>query len=374
VLRVLRGELTSSQAAQRNGLSEAQVDRWRDRFLAGATDALTEEAPARPGPAHRVYDSIADAVGHTPLVRLGGFAETACEVFAKVEFLNPMGSVKDRVARHMIRKAAADGRLNRGDVIVEASSGNTAMGLGMMAVLGGYRCKVVVRDRTSREKVASLRALGVEVETVDGTLPPEHPDSYNRVMERVVTETPDCYYPDQHNNRENNEAHYLSTGPEIWEQMGGAIDYFVAGMGTGGTISGVARYLKEQDPSIKVVGVDVEGSIFTDYFKHGRLVEPKPYLLEGLGDEEPIGCPEFELIDDMIQVSSRDAFHAARQLARSQAILAGGSSGAALLAVRELTRRLGDRPARVVTLFPDSGTRYLTTFYDDAWLAEKGAA
>ena len=161
----------------------------------------------------------------------------------------------------------------------------------MMAVLHGYRCKVVVRDRTSPEKIAALRALGVEVETVDGSLPPEHPDSYNRVMERVVAETPDCYYPDQHNNRENNEAHYEGTGPEIWEQMAGQIDVFVAGMGTGGTISGVARYLKEQDPTIQVVGVDVVGSIFTEYFNSGTLIEPQPYLLEGLGDEEPIGCP-----------------------------------------------------------------------------------
>jgi cystathionine beta-synthase len=321
----------------------------------------------------RVYDSISQAVGHTPLVRLNGVvAPFPGEVFAKVEFMNPMGSIKDRVARHMVQVAAADGRLPAGATVVESSSGNTALGLGMMATLGGYRCKVAVRDRTSREKISALRALGVEVVLVDSSLPPEHPESYNNVMSRIVAETPGCYFPDQHNNRENNQAHYLTTGPEIWEQMDGRIDYLVAGLGTGGTISGVARYLKEQDPSIQVIGVDVEGSIFTRYFHTGEAGEAGPYLLEGLGDEFPIHCVEFDLIDDMIQVSDREAFLHARDMARREAIFAGGSSGAALWGVRQLIERLGDRPARIVTIFPDHGARYLSTLYCDGWMRARG--
>ncbi|RMG11111.1 MAG: cysteine synthase family protein [Planctomycetota bacterium] len=321
----------------------------------------------------RVYDSIVDAVGDTPLVRLQRVvADYPGEVFAKIEFMNPMGSIKDRVARHLVRVAAADGRLRPGETVVEASSGNTALGLGMMAALEGYRCKVAVRDRTSPEKLRALRALGVEAVLVDSELPPEHPESYNQVMQRIVAETPGCYFPDQHNNRENNEAHYLSTGPEIWEQMEGRIDYLVAGLGTGGTISGVARYLKEQDPSIRVVGVDVEGSVFTRYFRSGEVGPSAPYLLEGLGDEFPIECVEFDLIDDMVQVSDREAFLHARELARREAIFAGGSSGAALWGVRQVLSRLGGEPARIVTIFPDHGSRYLSTIYSDEWMRRHG--
>jgi cystathionine beta-synthase len=301
-----------------------------------------------------------------------------CEAFAKIEFMNPMGSVKDRIARHIIEKALADGRLRPGDVIVESSSGNTAMGLAMMANLHGLRCKMVVRRQTSREKLNALRAMGVELVLVDGTLPPEHPESYNQKAKQVAAETPRSFFPDQHNNRENNEAHYATTGPEIWHQMEGRIDVLVAGIGTGGTISGAARYLKEQDPSIRVVAVDVEGSVFTDRFRTGELVRPHPYLLEGLGDEELIGCPELEWIDEMIQVSDREAFLAARELARTESIFAGGSSGAALWGMRRVAARwrdetpAGNRPARIVTLFPDSGHRYLSTIFNDDWMREKG--
>jgi cystathionine beta-synthase len=301
-----------------------------------------------------------------------------CGAFAKIEYMNPMGSVKDRIARYMVEKALDDGRLRPGDVIVENSSGNTAMGLAMMANLHGLKCKMVVRRQTSREKLNALHAMGVELVLVDGELPPEHPESYNQKAKRVAAETPRAFFPDQHNNRENNEAHYATTGPEIWEQMEGQIDLFVAGIGTGGTISGAARYLKEQDPSIRVIAVDVEGSIFTDYFRTGERVHPHPYLLEGLGDEELIGCPELELIDEMIQVSDRDAFLAARELARDESIFAGGSSGAALWGVRQVAARWPlespdtDRPARIVTLFPDSGHRYLSTLFNDRWMREKG--
>ena len=332
----------------------------------------------------RVYDRISEAVGWTPLVRLhgsvAGHGPPGTEAWAKLELLEPMGSVKDRVARHMIEAALADGRLSPGDTVVENSSGNTAMGLAMMAVLHGLGCRMVVRRQTSREKLDALRAMGAELELVDAELPPEHPESYNRRAKLLAAELPGAYFPDQHNNRENNEAHYRTTGPEIWQQTEGRIDWLVAGIGTGGTVSGVGRYLKEQDPDVRVLAVDVEGSVFTEYFRTGRPGRPGRYRLEGLGDEEVIGCPEFEVIDEMVQVADRDAFLAARDLARTDAIFAGGSSGAALWAVRGLLDRLAaegapgrhDAPTRVVTILPDSGTRYLSTLYNDDWMRENG--
>jgi len=319
-----------------------------------------------------VFDSIAEVVGWTPMVRLHrSVADFPGEVFAKIEFLNPMGSVKDRIARHLVSKAIQEGRLRAGDLVVENSSGNTAMGLAMMSILEDLRCTMVVRKQTSPEKIDCLRALGVDLELVDGDLPPEDPDSYNQKAKQLVAAHPGAYFPDQHNNRENSEAHYLTTGPEIWQQMEGRIDYLVAGIGTGGTICGVARYLKEKDPSIGVVAVDPEGSVFYDYFHSGRHGQPGSYLLEGLGDEEIIGCPQFELIDDMYRITDREAFLTTRELARTEAILAGGSSGAALWGVRRLARSL-DHEARIVTLFPDSGTRYMSTIYSDGWMRSHG--
>ena len=322
--------------------------------------------------AERVFDRVSEAVGETPMVRLNravpGFAG---EVWAKLEYLNPMGSIKDRIARHMVEKALADGRLKPGGTLIEASSGNTAMGLAMMAIEQGLRCVMVVRRQTSREKLDALAALGVELVLVDGELPPDDPESYNRKARRLAEEIPGAFFPDQHNDRANNEAHYRSTGPEIWRQMEGRLDWFVAGIGTGGTVSGVARYLKERDPRVKVLAVDIQGSVFTEWFKSGRRVPPRRTRVEGLGDEEVIGCPEFELIDDMVQASDRDSFHAARELARSEAIFAGGSSGATLWGVRQLAARL-DSPARIATLFPDSGNRYLSTLYNDDWMRKQG--
>ena len=289
------------------------------------------------------------------------------EVFAKIEFMNPMGSVKDRIARHMIQRAMAEGLLERGDTVVESSSGNTAMGLAMMAIVEGLGCSMVIRRSTSKEKLDCLRALGVNLILVDGTLSPEDPESYNQKARHVAAADPSAFFPDQHNNRLNNQAHYATTGPEIWEQMDGRIDYFVAGMGTGGTICGVARYLKEQDPTIRVVAVDTEGSVFHDWFHHHRLTRSGHSLIEGLGDEELIGCPEFELLDDMIRVTDRAAFTTARELAQTEAILAGGSSGAALWGVGQVAARLAG-PARIVTIFPDSGSRYMSTIFNDEWM------
>ena len=320
----------------------------------------------------RCYDNILEAIGNTPLVRLNRITEgLSCSVWAKLEYLNPMGSSKDRIARYLIEQAEKDGRIHPGDLILENSSGNTAMGLALVAIQKGYRLKAVVRDRTSKEKLDQLQALGVDVHRVDTSLPPEHPDSYNLITPRLAKELPDCYFPDQHNNRENNDAHYHGTGPEIWEQMDGRIDVLVAGMGTGGTIGGLGRYLKERNPKVKIVAVDVEGSVFTEYFRSGGTGPSAPYLLEGLGDEFIIGCADFSVIDEMVQVSDRDAFHAARELARREGMLVGGSSGAVVCALRRIAPSL-PADARVAVLFPDSASRYLSTIFNDDWMREKG--
>lgn len=319
--------------------------------------------------------SVLEAVGNTPLVRLRRvMGDLPVEAFAKLEFMNPMGSSKDRIARHMIEAAERDGRLKPGDLIIENSSGNTAMGLALMAIQRGYRLKVVVRDTISREKLNQLLALGVEVHKADTSLPPEHPDSYNNITPRLARETPNCYFPDQHGNRENNEAHYRTTGPELWEQMEGRIDYLVAGAGTGGTIGGAGRFLKEQDPRIKVIAVDPVGSVFSDHFRGKKDAKAGPYRLEGLGDEFPIPTMEFEVIDDMLQVTDRQAFHHARRLVREEGVLGGGSSGAALWAVLQVARALPprDRPARIVTVFSDGAGRYLSSIFNDEWLEQHG--
>lgn len=321
---------------------------------------------------NRCYENLLDVVGHTPMVRLNRITSgLACSVYAKLEFLNPSGSSKDRIAKHLIEQAEKDGRIHPGDTIIENSSGNTAMGLGMVAIQKGYGMTAVVRDTLSKEKGDQLRALGVELHMADMSLPPEHPDSYNNITPRLARETPHSYFPDQHNNRENNESHYLSTGPEIWEQMEGRIDYLIAGMGTGGTIGGTGRYLKEQNPNIKIVGVDVEGSVFTEYFRTGKVGKPGHYLMEGLGDEFIIGTADFTVMDEMVQVSDRQAFHAARELARREGLLVGGSSGAVIHATRALAESL-PASARVAIIFADSASRYLSTIFNDDWMKAKG--
>ncbi len=320
----------------------------------------------------RRFDSTLEAIGNTPLVRLTRItADLPCAVYAKLEFLNPSGSIKDRVARHMILRAERDGRIKPGDTIIENSSGNMAMSLALIAIQRGYKLKVVVRDTISPEKLSQLLALGVDVIKADTSLSPESPDSYNQITPRLAREIPNCYFPDQHNNRENNEAHYLTTGPEIWEQMEGRIDYLVAGMGTGGTIGGVGRYLKEKDARIQIVAVDVIGSVYTEFFRTKKMIKPAPYLMEGLGDEFIVGCADFTVIDDMVQVADRDAFHTARRIARQEGILAGGSSGAAIHAIKRLKDSFKES-ARIVTIFPDGASRYLSTIYNDDWLQAKG--
>lgn len=319
-----------------------------------------------------IHDNMLDGVGGTPLIRLRSYSEeSGCDIFAKLEFANPMGSIKDRVAKHMVEAAERAGRIRPGDTIVDSSSGNTALGLAMVCALKGYRLKIVIRDTLGPEKVRFLKALGVDLVYADTSLPPESPLSYNNLAPRVAAETPGGYYLDQHNNRENNAAHALTTGPEIWRQMEGRIDAFVAGIGTGGTISGVARCLKDRDPRVEIVGVDPAGSVFYDHFHSRKLVRPSPYLLEGLGDEFLIGCVEFELLDDVLRVDDRTAFLKTKELARREAVFAGGSSGAALWGALEVARRRGPG-ARIVTVFADSANRYLSTIYSDDWLRDKG--
>jgi cystathionine beta-synthase len=319
-----------------------------------------------------VYGNILELIGQTPVVLLNRVTYgLKAEIYAKLEFFNPTGSVKDRAAHHMIAKAVAEGRTRPGEVIIENSSGNMAMGLALVAVQLGFSLKVVVRDRIAKEKINMLEAMGAQVIKVASSLPPESPDSYNNITPRLAAGIPGSYFPDQHNNRENNEAHYLTTGPEIWEQMEGRIDYLVAGMGTGGTIGGAGRFLKEKDPGIKIIAVDPVGSVFYDYFRTGERVTPTPYLMEGLGDEFIIGCADFSVVDDVIQVSDRDAFLTCRRLIREEGILAGASSGAALYASLRIAEEI-DRPARIVTIFPDSAFRYLSTVLNDEWMVENG--
>jgi len=317
-------------------------------------------------------ENIFEGVGNTPLIKLNRITKgVRADIFAKLEFMNPMGSVKDRIAKYMIEKAEKEGRIKPGDTIVDNSSGNTALGLAMVCALKGYKLKIVARDNLSPEKIEFLRVLNVELVLVDHTIPPESPDSYNKIAPRIAQETANGYYFDQHNNRENNETHYKTTGPEIWEQMEGKIDYFVAGIGTGGTICGVSKFLKEKDPKIRVIGVDPLGSVFFDYFHTKRAKKPSPYLLEGLGDEFLIGCVEFNLIDNIYQITDKQAFKMTRELTNKESILAGGSSGAAIWASLKFAREI-DRPARIVTIFADSANRYLSTIYNDDWLKEKG--
>ncbi len=317
-------------------------------------------------------ESIVEGAGRTPLLKLSGITRGfPCDIFAKLEFMNPSGSVKDRTARYMVDKAERDGRLKPGSTVVENSSGNMALGLAMVCAIRGYKLKIIIRDSTSPEKIRFLKAMNVELVFVDSTLPPESPMSYNNMAPLVARETPGGYYLDQHNNPDNNEAHYMTTGPEIWEQMEGRIDYLVAGVGTGGTICGCSRFLKEKDPSIKVIGIDPAGSIFFDYFHTRKIVPSARYVLEGLGDEFLIKCVDFSLMDDMYRIEDREAFRMTRELAEKEGILAGGSSGAAVWGCLKLARELG-RKARIVTVFPDSANRYLTTIFDDAWLRAKG--
>jgi len=314
--------------------------------------------------------NVLDSIGNTPIVRLDNISKgLKSKVWAKLEFMNPGGSLKDRIALYMVEKAEREGKIKPGDTILENSSGNTAMGLAIVARQKGYKLKIVIRNTTSKEKIKMLQVLGVDVLLVDANLPPDHPESYNNYAQNLANENSDYYYIDQHNNLDNNESHYKTTGPEIWEQMEGKVDYVVAGVGTGGTLCGAGKYLKEMNPGIKLIGVDPMGSIFYNYFKDKKLIQPYRYKVEGIGDEFLIKTAQLELIDDMYQVEDKTAFQWTKKLANEEGILSGGSSGANIWACVKLAKEI-DREANIVTIICDSGYKYFSTIYNDEWLRE----
>ncbi|MEG8947091.1 PLP-dependent cysteine synthase family protein [Rosettibacter firmus] len=316
------------------------------------------------------YDNILDAIGRTPIVKLGNISKgLKAKIYAKLEFMNPGGSIKDRIAKYMIEKAEREGKIKPGDTIIENSSGNTAMGLAIVCRQKGYKLKIVIRDTTSKEKIKMLEILGVDVIKVDASLPPEHPESYNNYAYNLAKNDPTIYYIDQHNNLDNNEAHYMTTGPEIWEQMEGKVDYLIGAIGTGGTITGAGKFLKEKNPDIKVIGIDPVGSIFYEYFKNKRLIKPSRYLIEGMGDEFLIKTAQLDLLDDMYQIDDKKAIGWTKKLAYEEGIIAGGSSGANVWGAVKLAKEI-DREANIVTIINDSGYKYFSTIYNDDWLRE----
>lgn len=310
-----------------------------------------------------MLESILDAVGHTPLVLLNRMAEgLQAKVAVKVEMTNPGGSVKDRVAMAMIAEAEQKGLLRTGGTIIEATAGNTGVGLAMVAAVKGYRCIFVLPDKMSTEKIALLKAYGAEVVITPTSVPPDSPESYNGVADRLSREIPGAWRPNQFTNLANPEIHYRTTGPEIWEQTRGKVTVFVAGVGTGGTISGVGRYLKERNPNIKVVGADPEGSVLSGG-------SPKPWKVEGIGEDFVPKTFASQYVDDWERVSDAESFHIARELARREGMLLGGSTGTNVAAALRYARRLGPGHL-VVALGCDTGRNYLSKFFDDRWLAE----
>lgn len=323
----------------------------------------------------RVYDNILQTIGKTPLVRLARIGRgLPCPLYAKVEFFNPGGSVKDRIAMNIIEEAERSGRLRPGGTIVEATSGNTGLALAMASAQKGYKTIFVMPDKMSQEKIQLLRAFGAKVVITPTAVEPDDPRSYYSVAKRLVAETPNAILANQYHNPENPRSHYLTTGPEIWEQTGGMVTDVVIGMGTGGTISGVGHYLKEQNPNIRIVGVDPVGSILLETWQHGGIPEgivAKSYKVEGIGEDFLPSTLDLSVIDHIVRVSDKDSFLWARRLVKQEGIFAGGSAGSALAAAVRYAQTLSaDR--LVVVILPDAGSRYLSKFYDDHWVRENG--
>lgn len=317
------------------------------------------------------YENVLGLIGRTPLVKLNRLTEgMRATVLAKMESYNPGGSVKDRIGIAMVEAAERDGSLKPGGTIVEATSGNTGIGLALAAAIKGYKCIFVMTEKASVEKGRYLKALGADVVITPVAAKPGSPDHYVTTARRIAAETPNSFYPDQYSNPNNPEAHYRTTGPELWEQTDGKITHFVAGLGTGGTISGTGRYLKEKKPDIKVIGADPYGSVFKTYKETGQLVQATPYMVEGIGQEVIPENVHLKYVDEVINVTDRDSFDLSRQLGRLEGIFCGGSTGTNLSAALRVARGL-DEHAIVVFIVCDTGERYLTKHLSDEWMREK---
>ncbi|MBI3182577.1 MAG: pyridoxal-phosphate dependent enzyme [Myxococcales bacterium] len=320
----------------------------------------------------RFHENVLTAIGNTPLVRLGKLVgPNDAAVLLKCEFMNPGGSVKDRMALHILEKAERAGLLKPGGTIVENTSGNTGMGIALAAAVKGYRCIFTMPDKMSTEKINRLKALGAQVVVTPTNVPADDPKSYYETAKRIARETPGSFYVNQYHNPDNIEAHYVTTGPEIWEQTEGRIDYFVAGLGTGGTMSGAGKFFKEKKPAIRNIGVDPIGSVYQGYFKTKKLPPPHVYKVEGIGEDMLCQAMDFSVVDDVRQVDDRQCFVAARRLAREEGIFAGGSSGGAVHVAVELAKEVG-RGKVIVCLLPDSGSSYISKFYSDEWMRDNG--
>ena len=312
-----------------------------------------------------IHDSLLELIGNTPLYRFRNIGrEVPCDLVAKLEMLNPGGSVKDRIGIRMIEAAERAGLLEPGGTIVEPTSGNTGVGLAIAAAMKGYKCIFTMPDKMSNEKVSLLRAYGAEVVIAPTAVPPESPESYYRVADRLTDEIPGAFQPNQYFNQSNPQTHYETTGPEIWEQTDGRITHFVVGVGTGGTITGTGRFLKEKNPGVRVIGADPEGSIYSSD-------DVRPYLVEGIGEDFWPESYDPSVVDRYVTVTDRDSFLTARRVTREEGLLIGGSGGTAVWAALEVAKEL-DPEDLLVVIIPDSGRGYLSKVFNDSWMQEHG--